>query len=351
MEYKHISEIDFKGNMNTRVFGIFLAKDVNVRTQKDGKTKFISLTMCDKGLELDTKKFSASDKDIEDMQNGHVYAAAIDVKPYERASNGISLTLYNFEEINESPANFVLWADGMEDAQEIIQNALETINESIYNKLVYNVLIRNWQKFCVWAAATGMHHNVMGGLLVHTAEVIEQSEIIADFWNDKYGPNFINKPLLLSGALLHDIGKTEELDVDTNCGVISYSTKASLETHITMCVSMIDVEAYKLQLGYQVYRINEINEQEPVKSEETLQIEQEAVNLLKHLILSHHGKKEYGSPIEASCPEASILNMADGLSAEMFRYNKTLSDMQPFESSSVWLSGSIQTTYKDSTKQ
>lgn len=351
MQYKHIRDIDFQNHVNERVYGIFLARDVEIRTQKDGVTKFIALNMCDKGVKLDVKKFSPTESELNLMQNGKVYLAAIDVKPYAKSPTGYGLTLYNFDTFDESPSNFVEWAEGIDSAQDTIQYALNIISESIYKDLVYNILVAHWHEFCIWSAASGMHHNVMGGLIVHTAEVIEQSEQIADLWESKYGPNFINKPLLLSGALLHDIAKTMELNVDRLSGSTSYSTQASLETHITMCAGLIDVEAYKLHLGYQTYKINEINEQEPVKTEEQLANEKEAVSLLKHLILSHHGKLEYGSPITPNCPEALILNAADGLSADMYRINKAFKTINGGESSSVWLNGSKPViTYKDSTK-
>lgn len=350
MNYIHVKDIDFQQNINNRVFGIFLARDVDVRLQKDGVTKFLSLNMCDKEFKIDAKKFGASDAEIEMMKNGGVYCAAIDIKPYAKSPTGYSCTLYNFDIYKEDPANFVEWAEGMDTAQDIIQKALSIISESIYKDLVYNILVENWQNFCLWTAASGMHHNVLGGLLVHTSEVIEQCDLLADYWDSKYGPNFINKPLLLSGALLHDIAKTKELDVETISGTTTYSKASALETHITMCVSMIDVEAYKLKLGYQTYTINEIDEQEPVKTQEQLDYEHEAVALLKHVILAHHGKLEWGSPINMNVPEVNILNRADELSAEMYRYNKNFSNMDAGTSSAAWVSGSMDVTYKDSSK-
>lgn len=350
MDYTHVKDIDFQANINNRVFGIFLARDVDIRLQKDGVTKFISVNLCDKDFKIDAKKFGATDSEIEMMKNGGVYCAAIDIKPYAKSPTGYSCTLYNFDVYNEDPANFIEWADGMDEAQDIIQKALSVISESIYKDLVYNILISNWQNFCLWTAASGMHHNILGGLLVHTAEVIDQSEILADYWENKYGPNFINKPLLLSGALLHDIAKTKELDVDTTSGSTSYSKESALETHITMCVSMIDIEAFKLKLGYQTYAINEVNEQETIKTQEQLDYEHEAVALLKHIILAHHGKKEWGSPIDMNIPEAYILNRADELSAEMYRYNKNFNSMEASSSNAAWLGGNMVVTYKDYTK-
>lgn len=349
MEYKHIKDIDIKANLGNRVFVIFLARDVDVRLQKDGVTKFITVSMCDKDAKYEAKKFGATEEEINAMQNGKLYFGAVDIKEYKGQP---SCTIYNFEEYTAEPvSNFIEWAEGMDEAQNIINNALAIINESIYSKLVYNILIENWTDFCAWAAASSMHHNMLGGLLVHTAEVIAQAEQIADFWEEKYGPNFINKPLLLSGALLHDIAKTKELNVDRLSGNTEYSTQASLETHITMCVSMIDIQAYKLQLGYQTYTINELNEQVGVKTDDQIKTEQEAVSLLKHCILSHHGKREFGSPIDMNIPEAVIINTADDLSAAMFRFNKNFTSMEAGTSSVVWLGGNMVATYKDSNKE
>ena len=71
---------------------------------------------------------------------------------------------------------------------------------------------------------------------------------------------------------------------------------------------------------------------------------------MKHCIFAHHGKKEYGSPIEPHCPEAYILNIADGLSAEMFRYNKTFESLEKANSNTVWTCGQMVVTYKASNK-
>ena len=124
MNYIHVKDIDFQQNINNRVFGVFLARDVDVRLQKDGVTKFLSLNMCDKEFKLDAKKFGASDLEIEMMKNGGVYCAAIDIKPYAKSPTGYSCTLYNFDIYNEDPANFLEWAEGMDNAQDIIQKAI-----------------------------------------------------------------------------------------------------------------------------------------------------------------------------------------------------------------------------------
>jgi 3'-5' exoribonuclease len=103
---------------------------------------------------------------------------------------------------------------------------------------------------------------------------------------------------------------------------------------------MIEKEAYRLGMGFKL----------DSKSDRQVELEQQALSLLKHLILSHHGRKDYGASIEPSCPEAVILNRADELSAVMYRYNKTFKTMESGTSHSAWLGGSLVNTFKDYTK-
>lgn len=338
MEYKHVSQINFSENINHRVYGIFLAQDVDIRTQSDGETKFITLNMVDHEFKMDAKKFGANEQEIQLMKSGKVYYAAIDVKMYK---NKPSCVLYNFDEYTQEPAsNFISWADGMTEAYSVVQDALNYVSSTIYGNLVGKLITSNWDKFSVWAAASGMHHNLPGGLLVHTAEVVNQSKIISNTWKGLYGDKFINEPLLISSALIHDLAKIYELNVNTSTGTIEYSVDSSLETHISKCISMIEIEAYKQNFGQKT----------DTKSDETVLKEQEALKLLKHCVLAHHGKKEYGSPIDANCPEAYILHVSDKLSAEMYRFNKNFKVMESGTSSSAWLGGNISVTYKDTSK-
>lgn len=340
MEYNRLFEVDLHQNINNRVFVKFMVLDAEVRLQKDKVTKYLKFTMCDSGVRVDACKFAATPQEIDALENGKVYQGAVDIKEYAKATNGISATVYNFEKINESSNDYAEWTHGIKEARDIIQEALNKIETPVYKKLACDIVLNRWKKFSTWAAASSIHHYALGGLMVHTAEVVKQSIEISTLWNEKYGSKFINTDLLLASALLHDVCKTDELDVDTVSGEVAYSTRASLETHITMCASLIDVVATKNNFGLAT------ND----KSDEQIAIEQEQISLLKHCILAHHGKKEYGSPIEPHCPEAYILNIADGLSAEMFRYNKVFEELDKATSNTVWTCGQMVVTYKDNTK-
>ena len=111
----------------------------------------------------------------------------------------------------------------------------------------------------------------------------------------------------------------------------------------------VDLRARELGFG----QINIMDEDGNIlgqKSDETVEEEKEAVELLKHCLAAHHGKLEFGSPITASVPEAVILNIADNLSAEMFRYNKNLKTVNPGEYATQWINGALNKYYKDSSK-
>ena len=349
MEYKLLSEIKFADYINHRVFARFLAKDVNVAPQKNGQM-YISITMKCKEIELNAKLFGASQQYIDMIKPGGVYNASLDVKPYAKSDTGWACTIYNIEPCTtSSPAEFVEWAEGMQEAQDTINKALAIISESEYGEIVYPILIEHWEKFTYWTAASGMHHNILGGLFVHTAEVIDQCNIFADYWNNKYTPDFINKPLLLSAALLHDLSKTVELNVDLASGNTEYSVHSALSTHIMDILTWVTIQAYKISFGKQ-YNEYQLAEGKEPKTQEQINDEIESLELLKHCLAAHHGKLEYGSPIVASIPEAVILNMVDNMSAEMYKFNKNFKKMEAGTSTHVWQGGSCVVTYKESMK-
>ena len=350
LEYTRLKEIDFKKNINNRVFVIFLARDVSVRFQKDKTTRFITFNMVDKDCLVDCKIFGATQDQIDSVIDGRTFNAAVDVKPYEKAPAGFSCIIYNIELSQVPPEYFADWAEDLPGSQKIIENALGELADTLYGQIVYPILVKHWTKFYTWSAAKSQHHNKLGDLITHTAEVVKLVDDVSDFFNNKYGEGFINIHLLLAAAILHDIGKVNELDVDTRSGNTNYSTSAALSTHIMDVLSEVDIQSYKLGLGVQEFKINEINEEEGIKSDEQLKEEAEVVNLLRHCLSAHHGKLAWGSPIEPSVPEAYILHIMDNMSAEMFRYNRAFKDLAPGKSISSWGGDGLKTVYKESNK-
>lgn len=349
MNYIRLGDMDFKSNIGNRVYVTFLARDVSVRLQKDKITKFVVFNMVDKNVVIEARVFGASDTTIELIQEGKVYNGAIDIKPYEKSNTGFSCIVYNMDFSEMPPEAFADWANNLDKSRDIINGVINSYYETYYGKITYNIISKYWDKFSKWTAASSMHHNQLGGLLSHTADVIQIADRLADYFNSEYDDNFINRPLLLCACTLHDIGKIFELSVDTLSGKTEYSLHSSLSSHIMDGLREVDIAAN--DLGYGQYEI--IDDTGNIigrKSEEEVEDELEALDLLRHCIAAHHGKYEFGSPITASIPEAVILYIADNLSAEMFKYNKNLQDIGPGEFTSNWTGGQINKYYKDNSK-
>jgi 3'-5' exoribonuclease len=134
-------------------------------------------------------------------------------------------------------------------------------------------------------AAKGFHHVYLGGLLEHTLSVIRLLDLAARHYTG------VNRDLLLTGGILHDIGKIYEFQYDR---LIDYSDAGRLVGHIVMGVEMLDARIAKIE-GFP----------------ENLAME------LRHLILSHHGTLEYGSPKRPKTLEAMIVHYIDDLDAKV----------------------------------
>ena len=340
MEYIRLGNISLENYIGERLGITFLAKDVAVKDQKDGG-KFIVLNMVDKDKIVQARKFGVSKQDIEYLKDGGVYNAMVDIKPYEKSPEGYSCLIYTFNSSDESPNSFVEWAEGLDYCSKYIADIMSDCMDTCYGRITYNLVLSNWGKFSTWTAAKGQHHAMLGGLLLHTCEVLQICGLLAEYFNEKYSENFINKPLLYCSAILHDIGKIFEYDVDISNGKVEYSLHSALSTHIMDVISMVELEAYKLGYGVNPNGDRDLEE---------IEDEREEIELLKHCLAAHHGKLEYGSPITASVPEAYIVNMADEISAEMFRYNRDFKNLEPGDWVSIWSSGGYNVKYKDTTK-
>lgn len=168
----------------------------------------------------------------------------------------------------------------------------------IYAALTKKLLLENKNRLMTWGAAKSIHHNIRGGLMYHLLCVARMSLVWANELNRR--PSVcgnvrpINTELLVAGAILHDIGKVRELDTN-ELGGSEYTPEGILLGHIYMSAEMVTLAA------------------------EGMDIDPEKLMLLKHVILAHHGKLEYGSPVVPGLPEAEILHEADMADSRMYQ--------------------------------
>ena len=183
-------------------------------------------------------------------------------------------------------------------AMEYVRNLVESIEDPDYKAVAQTLLDRNAETFQTIPAAKSVHHGFRNGLLMHTANMLN----LADFLADQY-QEVIDRSLLLAGTLLHDMMKCEEFDFSPLGLVTDYSVKGELLGHLVMGARAVDAVAREL----------EIPEEKSV--------------LLQHLILSHHGEPEFGAAVRPMCAEAELLAYIDKLDSRMEIYEEALKNV------------------------
>lgn len=149
--------------------------------------------------------------------------------------------------------------------------------------------------FCFWPAAVQYHHAYIGGLLEHTLSMVK----ICDYLSGCY--ENIDRELLMAGAILHDVGKITEYVTEKNGAIIKITDRGKLLGHITIGYGLV-LDKIKLIKGF------------PKDLEERL----------LHIILAHHGHKEFGSPKRPKTLEAFILYHVDHMDADIGGFNNIL---------------------------
>lgn len=152
------------------------------------------------------------------------------------------------------------------------------------------------KKFKCHSAAKSVHHSFIGGLLEHTLSVTK----LCDYYAGRY--EVINRDLLLTAAMFHDVGKLKEI---SPFPINDYTDDGNLLGHIVMGSEMVSAAAGKIE-GFPDRLLAQ----------------------LKHCILSHHGELEYGSPKKPSLVEAVALNLADNTDAKLETMTEILSGTQ-----------------------
>ena len=183
---------------------------------------------------------------------------------------------------------------------EAITRLCSTIEDSRFATLCRSFLEQYEGRFRRAAAARGYHHARRGGLVEHTAGVMRTAAALCESYPE------LNRDLLLTGALLHDCGKMWENGYAEHTLTMAYTDVGELLGHITLGIEVVN-------------RLwNSVCTETRRKEWESLcpATEQARLHLL-HLIASHHGSLEYGSPVPPKTPEAFALNHVDDLDAKL----------------------------------
>ncbi len=271
-----------------RVDDLFLIKSSRLAETRAGKP-YLQLSVMDRSGEINGPVWERAEELAPHCQSGSFVRLQGMVQSYRQ-----QLQL-KIDSLQPWPRDDVCFADFVpscsrdrEEMADQLQGLIRSVDNPYLKKLL-NRFLKNepmWQKFQEAPAAKGIHHAYLGGLLEHSLSVA----VLADTISAHY-PG-VDRSLLIAGALLHDVGKVEELQMEL--ALIDYTPRGRLKGHLVMGSEMVAAESAQIKNF-------------PV----------ELLEQLQHLILSHHGRQEFGSPTVPMTIEAFLLSFIDDLDAKM----------------------------------
>ena len=271
-----------------QVDALFLLTAMNKAETRAGKT-YLALKVMDRSGEISGRVWDRAEHWFDQVRVGQVVRVGGLAQSYRDV---LQLKVNSLEEVKAENIDMGLFVPSssfdIDQMARELRKFARSVSDEFLNKLLLKFLLdkKIMAAFCQAPAAKRMHHAYVGGLLEHTLHVTRLADRVAELYPS------VDRSLLLAGAILHDIGKIDEFAYGAY--PVDYSDKGRLMGHMVLGVEMI---------GEKIKKIKEFPPETAMR--------------LKHLILSHHGRYEFGSPALPMLHEAFILNFIDDMDAKI----------------------------------
>ena len=278
-----------------------LIKSADVRMAKNGKT-FIAFTFQDTSGTIDGKFWDASAQEVERFVAGRVVVLSGKREVYQ-GNPQVKITQLRLAK-PEEPLDPTLYMERApmkkEEMETEINQTLFEITNPHWNRIVRFLLTKYQKEFFDYPAAKRNHHAYASGLAYHTTSMLRLGKSIVKEYPE------LNAALLYAGIILHDLGKVLELSG-------AMSTEYTLAGNLVGHLVLVNEEITKACIALKIEDHNE------------------DVVVLRHMVLSHHGLLEYGSPVRPRIMEAEILHQIDNLDASMQMLLTSIRQTEPGE--------------------
>lgn len=270
----------------TEIEETFAVRSSDVRQGRGGGS-YLAATIGDRSGEVTALVWQNVDRLREVFEPGNVVAVIGQVQRYNQQ---LQVVVRKAETVAEEQVDHEDFVRSSAVDPVVLWKKLNSFIEEVGDDDLQQLLIRIFSDseverlFKVAPAARGMHHAFRSGLLEHTVSVVSAAKMLAQH----YGAD---QDLVVAGALLHDLGKIWELELGPS---IEYTDDGRLLGHLPMEVLYVEK------------RISELE-----------RFSAETRRLLLHILLSHHGEFEYGSPRRPKTPEALLVHMVDNMDSKM----------------------------------
>lgn len=280
-------------------WGFFLCTHTEVRAGKSG-ADFLILTLQDASGRATAKMFNDVERFRAEVEPGDF----VRVEGRGSLYNGeVQLVLSTLRRVNPDQDRLqgfreddcILSAPrAIDDMWVELRNAIHEMKNAHLRVLVGRIVADHEAQLRVWPAAQRIHHAYRGGFLEHMTKMAEVGRLVARAYA-------ANEDLVLAGIVLHDIGKLQELSYDS--GVAAYTRDGNLVGHIALGLMLVretanSISGFPLELRAHV----------------------------EHMVASHHGSREHGSPVEPKTVEAFIVATVDELDATLNQVRQAVAE-------------------------
>ena len=280
---------------------VFLASEKQMRPNRAGNL-YLQVRLSDKTGSLTGMLWNAKQEDYDRFENGDYVRVQGKSQLYNSGLQIIARSIQCANSPEIDPSDFqTLTPQSVEQYATQLAEALRAMRNFSLRNLAECFLMDEPLMERLRRAPAGIknHHAYHGGLLQHITAMVELAKRVAPLYD------CLDEDLLVCGAFLHDLGKVDELTYENELG---YSDAGQLLGHMTLAISMLE---------------------EKIKESEKLSGEPFPVELalrLKHMILSHHGQLEYGSPKLPMTHEAVALHLLDNLDARLHNFQQLIDE-------------------------
>jgi len=281
--------MNFETIGNGQVEGYCLIKTLDKKTSSRGST-YLDLTVADKSGEMNAKYWDYNEQLHSHFSAGDIIKIRGSISPY----NGVDqLKIDRIRSVNDSDninaSDFVPSSDyEPKEMYDALIGIASSFRDTDLKKLVLTIYERYHEELLYVPAAFKLHHAIRGGLLYHVLSIVRLAEGVSKVYP------FVDRDLLIAGAMLHDIAKITEFNLNKSGLVEDYSVKGNLLGHIPMGAMLIDNVAKEIG------------------------IKEETALLIEHMILSHHGNPEYGAAVRPMFLEAELLSELDLMDSRVY---------------------------------
>lgn len=292
---KSVKEFKEGDHINTNLLISSLVRGVT-----NAGLPYLSLSLQDKTKSIDGKLWDVKPEIEKELAVGKVFNFDLEINMYRNNLQAKVIRVFPVDPSSIDMNDYVFTSPVSKDElRNNIAEGINQINNENISKIVNGMLNYYSSDVYEYPAAAKIHHNFIGGLATHVSGMIKVANALADIYPS------VNRDYLVAGVILHDLGKIEEF---TSPSITEYSIPGKLLGHISI------VDARLLQIAREL------------KLEDS-----EELMVLRHMVLSHHGEYEYGSPVLPETLEAELLTYIDNIDSKVAIINKALDDVKEGE--------------------